>query len=49
MVLLIVLVLNVYKPVGLTPYGWHKQRQERRARRGPSGGASHVELSQADE
>ncbi len=32
-VLLVVLVLNVYKPRGLTPYGW---RQERR-RRGASG------------
>jgi len=28
-VLLVVLVLNVYKPVGLTPYGWRKQRKER--------------------
>ena len=29
LVLLIVLVLNVYKPVGLTPYGWRKQRDDR--------------------
>jgi hypothetical protein len=28
-VLLVVLVLNVYKPVGLTPYGWRKQQEER--------------------
>jgi hypothetical protein len=28
-VLLIVLVLNVYKPRGLTPYGWRKQQEER--------------------
>lgn len=28
-VLLVVLVLNVYKPRGLTPYGWRRQRQER--------------------
>ena len=33
-VLLVVLVLNVYKPVGLTPYGWRKQRAERQARSG---------------
>jgi hypothetical protein len=31
--LLAVTVLNVYKPAGLTPYGWRKQRQERRALR----------------
>jgi hypothetical protein len=30
-VLLMVLVLNVYKPRGLTPYGWRKRREERRA------------------
>lgn len=30
LVLLVVLVLNVYKPPGLTPYGWRKQREERR-------------------
>lgn len=30
-VLLVVLLLNVYKPPGLTPYGWRKQRAERRA------------------
>jgi hypothetical protein len=30
-VLLAVAVLNVYKPQGLTPYGWHKQ-QDARAR-----------------
>lgn len=32
LVLLVVLVLNVYKPPGLTPYGWRKQQAERRAR-----------------
>jgi hypothetical protein len=31
-VLLVVLVLNVYKPAGLTPYGWRKQQEERVAR-----------------
>lgn len=34
-VLLVVLVLNVYKPVGLTPYGWRKQ-QTARSRAGSS-------------
>jgi hypothetical protein len=29
-VLLVILVLNVYKPRGLTPYGWRKQQEERR-------------------
>jgi hypothetical protein len=29
-VLLVIQVLNVYKPRGLTPYGWRKQREERR-------------------
>lgn len=28
-VLLVILVLNVYKPRGLTPYGWRKHREER--------------------
>jgi hypothetical protein len=30
-VLLVIEVLNVYKPQGLTPYGWRKQQAERRA------------------
>src|SRR6266540_3097823 len=30
-VLLVVQVLNVYKPEGLTPYGWRKQEEQRRA------------------
>jgi hypothetical protein len=29
-VLLTVLVLNIYKPRGMTPYGWRKQQAERR-------------------
>jgi hypothetical protein len=29
-VLLVIQVLNVYKPAGLTPYGWRKQQEERR-------------------
>lgn len=32
-VLSVVLGLNVYKPRGLTPYGWRKQQEERLARR----------------
>ncbi len=32
-VLLVILVLNVYKPRRLTPYGWRKQQEERTARR----------------
>lgn len=30
-VLVVVLVINVYKPRGLTAYGWRKQREERLA------------------
>lgn len=30
LVLLVALVLNIYKAPGLTPYGWRKQREERR-------------------
>ena len=33
-VLLVVQVLNVYKPQGLTPYGWRKQQKQRRQLRG---------------
>jgi len=29
LVLLVVQVLNVYKPQGLTPYGWRRQQEER--------------------
>jgi hypothetical protein len=29
-VLLVILVLNLYKPQGLTRYGWRKQQQQRR-------------------
>ena len=35
LVLLVVLVLNVYKPAGLTPYGWRRQQEERQAARTP--------------
>jgi hypothetical protein len=30
-VLLVIQVLNIYKPQGLTRYGWRKQQEERRA------------------
>jgi hypothetical protein len=30
LVLLVIHILNVYKPRGLTPYGWRKQQEERR-------------------
>ncbi|MDQ3937605.1 MAG: hypothetical protein M3253_02880, partial [Chloroflexota bacterium] len=33
-VLLVVQVLNVYRPPGLTPYGWRKQQEEHRQRAG---------------
>jgi hypothetical protein len=40
-VLLAVAVLNVYKPRGLTPYGWRKQQEERARRdRSDATGAS---------
>jgi hypothetical protein len=29
-VLLVILVLNTYKPQGMTPYGWRKQKEQRR-------------------
>jgi hypothetical protein len=32
LVLLVITMLNVYKPRGLTPYGWRKQQEERRRR-----------------
>ena len=30
LVLLVITVLNVYKPQGVTPYGWRRQRERRR-------------------
>jgi hypothetical protein len=33
-VLLVVLVLNVYKPRGMTRHGWRKQQEERRKQQG---------------
>jgi hypothetical protein len=32
-ILLLITVLNIYKPAGVTPYGWRKQREQRRALR----------------
>jgi hypothetical protein len=44
LVLLVVAALNVYKPRGLTPYGWRKQQEERsrrpRERRGSASSGS---------
>ena len=37
-VLLVILVLNVYKPRGMTRYGWRKQQEERTAPGGGVGG-----------
>jgi len=34
--LLLVTVLNIYKPAGLTRYGWRKQQEQRRSRQLPS-------------
>src|SRR5215470_12255785 len=31
--LLLITVLNIYKPAGVTPYGWRKQREQRMALR----------------
>ncbi|MGH2688934.1 MAG: hypothetical protein ACRDKW_09025, partial [Actinomycetota bacterium] len=31
-VLLVILVLNVYKPRGMTRYGWRKQHEQRKHR-----------------
>jgi hypothetical protein len=42
-VLLIVTVLNIYKPRGLTPYGWRRQQEERAGlghRQSVTGGAA---------
>ena len=35
-VLLVILMLNVYKPRGVTPYGWRKQQEELRKTRSPA-------------
>lgn len=32
LVLIVIQVLNIYKPQGLTPHGWRRQRAERRTR-----------------
>jgi hypothetical protein len=29
LVLLVITMLNIYKPRGLTPYGWRKQQEQR--------------------
>jgi hypothetical protein len=47
LVLLAVTVLNVYKPRGLTPYGWRTQ-QEERARRPPRAPVVRPEADRPD-
>jgi hypothetical protein len=37
LLLLAIAVLNVYKPAGLTPYGWRKQREQQRGRQTTAG------------
>lgn len=45
LVLLVVQVLNVYKPQGVTPYGWRKQREERKRRSlRPAGAAGDLDV-----
>jgi hypothetical protein len=39
-VLLVITALNVYKPRGLTPYGWRKQQEQRRDTPATTGGGS---------
>ncbi len=34
LVLLVIMALNVYKPAGLTPYGWRKQQERHKALQG---------------
>ena len=40
LVLLVILVLNVYKPRGVTPYGWRKQQEQRTQREPPAAAAT---------
>jgi hypothetical protein len=40
-VLLVIQVLNVYKPRGLTPYGWRKQQEQRTARQPVDAATEH--------
>ena len=39
LVLLVIMVLSVYKPRGMTRYGWRKQQEQRRRRSEPPAGA----------
>jgi hypothetical protein len=47
LVLLVVTALNVYKPQGLTPYGWRKQQERLTARRtaSPAAGRDPVQVA----
>jgi hypothetical protein len=42
-VLLAIMVLNVYKPRGLTRYGWRKQQEQRQKQQQQSDGSNHVD------
>jgi hypothetical protein len=42
-VLLAITVLNVYKPRGLTRYGWHKQQEQRRRTAATTAELSNIE------
>src|SRR5437879_4832530 len=47
LVLLAITVLNVYKPAGVTPYGWRKQREERSSlQRNSRRGSSAAQLAE---
>jgi hypothetical protein len=43
-VLIVALVLNMYKPRGMTRYGWRKEEQRRASRRSKQG--KHAEVLQ---
>jgi hypothetical protein len=45
LVLLVITVLNVYKPQGLTPYGWRRQHNERVRLARPASDGSRPEAS----
>jgi hypothetical protein len=42
-VLLVILVLNVYKPRGMTRYGWRKQDEQRRKQQAAQPGLDYTE------
>jgi hypothetical protein len=48
LVLLVNTVLGVYKPRGLTPYGWRKQHEERAGLARPTSAASRQEVRKGE-